>query len=179
VVAGRGGPRPVLSQVVGSELELADFRDAMAHFASGVTVVTTVDETGRWWGFTASSFCSVSLAPPLVLVLLADTAESYPAFSKADRFAVSILARQHEATARRFATRGADKFAGETFRVSAPSQPPVLSGALASLECEVHVRQSLGDHLLLVGRVIDADATDGDPLIHYGRSFHRLECRSA
>lgn len=179
MVAGRGGPRPSLRQVVSPSVEPAHFREAVAHFASGVTLVTTVDETGRWWGFTASSFCSVSLAPPLVLVLLADTAESYPAFRGAHRFAVSILAREHEATARRFATRGADKFAGEIFRVAAPSQPPVLSSALATLECEVHVRQSLGDHLLLVGRVVDADATDGDPLIHYGRSFHRLDGRSA
>src|SRR5436190_8717985 len=106
------------------------FRAAMARFASGVTVVTTQDERHRPYGFTASSFCSVSLEPPLILVCLAREAYSYRAFASSARFAVSILQAHHTDLARTFATPGADKFEGCALSRT-PSGLPVVNGALA------------------------------------------------
>jgi flavin reductase (DIM6/NTAB) family NADH-FMN oxidoreductase RutF len=96
-----------------------DFREAMSAFPSGVTVVTTTDAEGRWWGFTATSFCSVSAEPPLVLVCLAETAECHPVFAAATDWIIHVLAADHGALALRFATRGADKF-GESDFVAGP-----------------------------------------------------------
>lgn len=67
------------------------FRDAMASFPSGVTIVTTADRDGRWWGFTATSFCSLSVEPPLVLVCLAKRAECHPVFLTAERFVIHVI----------------------------------------------------------------------------------------
>lgn len=95
--------------------EQTAFRSAMAAFPSGVTIVTTSDAGGRWWGFTASSFCSVSLSPPLVLVCLDRNADCHAAFSGASQWAIHLVPPDHIDLARRFATRGADKFAGDWF----------------------------------------------------------------
>ena len=92
------------------------FRAAMSRFAAGVTVVTTRDEQHRPYGFTASSFCSVSLDPPLVLVCLARTANSFPVFARSPRFAVSILQAHHVELAERFAANCSCS--------SSPSGPP-------------------------------------------------------
>jgi flavin reductase ActVB len=93
----------------------------MARFATGVTIVTTADANGRWWGFTASSFSPVSIDPPLILVCLARTARCYRAFMCAPSFRVNVP--EHEALATRFATSGADKFAGGEFSRGADGLP--------------------------------------------------------
>src|SRR4051812_11360247 len=103
-------------QAVSGITEPELFREAMAKFASGVTIVTTADSDGAWWGFTASAFSSLSLTPPLILVCLAASAESHPAFAAAAGFIVNVLGSEHEELALRFATKGADKFQGDTFR---------------------------------------------------------------
>ena len=92
-------------------MEAADFTRAMARVPGPVTVVTTVDAAGTRSGFTASSFSSVSLDPPLVLVCLDRAASTHPAFAAADRFLVNVLAEGQEAIALRFATSGIDRFA--------------------------------------------------------------------
>jgi len=87
----------------------------MSSFPSGATIVTTSDSDGRWWGFTASSFCSVSMDPPLVLTCLANTAQCFPAFAQAERWNIHVLQHKHADLAMRFATRGAPKFDGAGF----------------------------------------------------------------
>jgi flavin reductase ActVB len=148
----------------------ADFRAAMSRFASGVTVVTTVDSAGKPWGFTASAFSSLSLNPPLVLVCLDRGADCFEAFTDNTHMGVSILAAGQDGLAMRFATRGADKFVGGTSPGRA-TKMPVVDGALAQVECETHARLDGGDHVILVGRVVSASVTDDRPMLHYNRAF--------
>src|SRR5258707_13127738 len=132
------------------------FREAMASFPSGVTIVTTTDGDGRWWGFTATSFCSVSMDPPLVLVCLATTAECHAVFVEAKSWVVHVIHPDHAELALRFATRGADKFVGDQFRSDADGMP-VLAAASVTLRCSLYENYLAGDHTILVGRVEDIE----------------------
>jgi flavin reductase ActVB len=150
------------------------FRDAMASFPSGVTIVTTTDAAGRWWGFTATSFCSVSADPPLVLICLAASAECYPVFEAAQNWVVHVIQSDHADLAMRFATRGADKFIGDDFAAD-DSGLPVLDRAPVTLRCSSYAKFPGGDHLILVGRVDEAHMDDtGLPTIYFRRRFHLL-----
>jgi flavin reductase ActVB len=152
------------------------FRDAMSSFPTGATIVTTSDAAGGWWGFTASSFCSVSLDPPLVLTCLARTAQCFPAFAGADRWNVHVLQHRHAEMAVRFATRGADKFDGAGFRPDAHGLP-VLADVSVSLRCAAHSKVEAGDHLVLIGRVEEVATGDEMPFVYFRRRFHSLEAR--
>lgn len=158
---------------VGAAVDAAAFRAAMAGFPSGVTVVTALDRWGTPHGFTASSFCSVSLDPPLILVCLAADAYSYPVFASCEDFAVSILGEDQQDLAQRFATRGIDKFSAGGFGRT-PGGLPVADGALVGLDCAVHERHLVGDHLVLVGRVGHAEVREGAPMVHFGSRFRGL-----
>ena len=150
------------------------FRDAMARFPSGVTIVTTHDENGRPHGFTASSFCSVSAKPPLVLVCLAKSANSYPVFAHNDRFAVSILQADHVHLARQFASKNADKFACGGF-IRTPHGATVLEEALAVVECSVHNRYEAGDHMIMIGEVEQVVLADRRrPAVYFDRAFSTI-----
>ena len=151
-----------------------DFRNALARFASGVTIITTVDGGGRRAGFTASAFSSLSLDPPLILVCLEKRAESYPLFEAAEQFAVSILAASQTDVALRFATRGIDKFADSPIVPGEVTGMPLIEGAIAHLECRVHDRPDGGDHTIIIGEVLRAASTDGEPLLHFNRKFGRF-----
>ncbi|MFD9884441.1 flavin reductase family protein [Streptomyces alboflavus] len=152
-----------------------DFRDAMARFAAGVVVVTTLGEGGSPRGFTASSFCSVSLRPPLVLVCLAKSADSFATFASCGRFAVSVLGPEHRPLAERFATKGADKFASDGLSRT-PGGLPAVAGALVELDCDMYARHPAGDHTILIGRVSGARLSEGagTPMVYYERSFRFL-----
>jgi flavin reductase (DIM6/NTAB) family NADH-FMN oxidoreductase RutF len=138
-------------------------RRAFGAFATGVTVVTTRDGDGAPVGFTANSFSSVSLDPPLLLVCLAQTAASYGAFAGARRFAVNILSVEQRALSTAFATRGVDKFAGVDWR-EAETGAPVIDGVVAWFDCVEHDIVDAGDHAILIGRVVDFAVTDAAPL---------------
>ncbi|MDQ3760611.1 MAG: flavin reductase family protein [Actinomycetota bacterium] len=154
------------------------FRDAMARFPSGVTIVTTHDESGMPQGFTASSFCSVSAEPPLVLVCLAKSANCYPVFAHNDRFAISFLQADHVNLARRFASKSADKFACGGF-VRTPRGATVLEEALAVVECSVYSRHEAGDHMIMVGEVEQVLLADRrSPAVYFDRAFSTI-CSSS
>ncbi|AJE44900.1 flavin reductase family protein [Celeribacter indicus] len=150
------------------------FRNALSGFPSGVTIVTTTDAERGWCGFTASSFCSVSAEPPLVLVCLADTAECHAAFLAARRWNIHIVDEAHTGLATRFASRGADKFAGNAFEADAHGIPR-LRNAFVTLQCRRHEIHASGDHAILVGEVVDVDMTDSAPVFYYRRAFHPVE----
>jgi flavin reductase ActVB len=154
-------------------VDLASFRDAMARFASGVTVVTTLDDAGRPHGFTASSFTSLSHEPPLVLVCLANSARCYSAFMTAGQFGVFML-RQHQwAIGARFASKDlTDKFVDGAFDYLYPV--PHLSDALSSVICRVHDRVQGGDHTILIGEVLAATYSDGEPIVFFNRRQWRI-----
>jgi flavin reductase ActVB len=145
----------------------------MAQLAGGVVVTTTEDAEGRPHGFTATSFCSVSMDPTLVLVCLAETSSSYEAFMDCRGFAVSLLSQEQSALATRFATTGADKFRAED-TVTTPRLLPAVAGALAVLDCAVHARHPAGDHTILVGAVRHVLSGRGEPLVYHDRAFRQL-----
>jgi flavin reductase (DIM6/NTAB) family NADH-FMN oxidoreductase RutF len=153
-------------------VEPAELTRAMARVPSPVTVVTTVDASGKRWGFTASSFCSLSLRPPLVTVCLDRTASTHTAFVTADMFLVSVLAHDQADVALRFARSGTDRFAaGDT--VPCEEGLPGLPGAAARLACARHAVLDGGDHSILVGRVERTFTGGADPLVHWDRAFAR------
>jgi flavin reductase ActVB len=139
----------------------------MSRFASGVTVTTARRADGVPAGMTVSSFTSLSLDPPLVLVCIARNALGYPVYAGSSQFAVSILSASQSELAVRYATPGGLKFApGDT--IAAPvTGLPVLRGALGHIECARHDLVPAGDHAILIGQVLDVAFRDGDPLIHY------------
>jgi flavin reductase ActVB len=156
------------------EGEPSMFRDAMARFPSGVVITTARDENGEAHGFTASSFCSVSADPPLVLVCLAKSANCHPVFTRCRRFAISIVAAGQVHHAIRFATKGARKFTDVGFTTTATGQPSV-AGALATLDCVVAGRHPAGDHTIIVGDVQQIALGDHEPpAVYYRRAFHSL-----
>lgn len=149
-------------------------RRALGAFATGVTIVTARDAaTGEPAGFTANSFTSVSLDPPLLLVCLAHSARSYRVFREAAGFAVNVLSAEQEETARLFATRGADKF-GATRWHPGILGAPLIEGCLARFDCAMHERLTAGDHDILMGRVLDFTHQPGKALLFHGGAFQRL-----
>lgn len=146
------------------------FRSAMRQFPSGVTVVTARDAADRPHGFTASSFCSVSLEPALVLVCLSTAANSYPAFSRCGTFAVSILRHDQQDLAERFSRKGADKFADGGF-VPTRRQLHAVDDAVCVLECTTYARYPAGDHVVIIGEVQDVTVNGGDPIVYFDRRF--------
>jgi len=156
-----------------------DFRRVLGHFASGVTIVTARDGAGRPAGLTASAFTSVSLNPPLVLVCVAHNAQSYEILQGADRFAINILEVGQEALSNRFATKSstaAEKFEGVAHKEGALGLP-LLTDALAHLECSTAHAYPGGDHTIFVGQVEAASsrADEGpEPLLYYRGRYNRL-----
>jgi len=146
-----------------SEMDIGALRRALGAFVTGVTVVTTLDEAETPRGFTANSFTSVSLNPPLILVCIARTAGSYPIFANARGYAVNILGEDQRHVSSTFASRTADRFAIVDWS-RGPAGNPIFAGAVAWLDCEMHQTVEAGDHLLLIGRVVGFDSKPHPPL---------------
>ena len=146
-------------------LDGREFRDALGWFATGVTVITTRSNEGELVGFTANSFTSVSLDPPLVLFSLNRQAQSLAVFEGCAHFAVNILAEHQADLSSRFATASHDKWQGVTVETW-ESGCPILADALANFECEVHAVHDGGDHRIFLGRVLRmrSRGTDGSSL---------------
>lgn len=154
----------------------------MAHFAAGVTVVTTVRD-GVPHALTATAFASVSLEPPLVLVCVAKTSRFHGAvLGGTGMWAVSLLAGDQEAVARHFARRGRDlltQFDGIATTHAPHSGAPLLTGALAWLDCAITAEHDAGDHTILVGKVLATgdgptvalDGQDRPPLTYYRSTY--------
>lgn len=145
------------------------FRDALGRFATGVTIVTTLDPGGRPVGLTANSFNAVSLDPPMVLWSLSRRSINLQTFVAAGHFAVNVLAADQRALSDRFARPVDDRFAGVAWEAGAAGVP-VLAGATASFECATDTRIDGGDHVIFIGRVARFRHADKEPLIyHAGR----------
>jgi flavin-dependent trigonelline monooxygenase, reductase component len=143
--------------------DIVEFRRALGAFVTGVTVVTTIQADGSPRGFTANSFTSVSLDPPLILVCIAKTASSYAVFSATRRFAVSVLAEDQKHVSGVFASKAADKFAQVPWSTR-KTGAPLMDGAAASFDCHTHEVVDAGDHIILIGRVVDFVHTSSSPL---------------
>jgi len=146
-----------------------EFRNALGQFATGVTIVTTMDESGKPFGVTASSFNSVSLDPPLVLWSLAKTAHSMPAYQSSGGFNVHVLASHQDDLSNQFAQRSDDKFAGIDWK-KCDKGFPLLPECAALFRCTTTFQYEGGDHIIFVGEVIDFKRNDLPPLLfHSGR----------
>jgi len=144
-------------------LDPLELRRALGCFVTGVTIVTAMDGEGRPRGFTANSFTSVSLDPPLVLVCIARTAGSYPLFSTTSHFAINILSEEQRPLSSRFASKEVDKFVGIAWQAG-PTGSPLIAATVAWLDCRTERRIDAGDHLILVGRVVDFQHSTQTPL---------------
>jgi flavin reductase (DIM6/NTAB) family NADH-FMN oxidoreductase RutF len=149
-------------------------RDALGCFATGVTVVTCLDEEDNPVGLTANSFTSVSLDPPLLLVCVAKRATSAPALVRAGHFAVNVLQTHQQPASIRFSTKDQDRF-GATPWSPGEFGPPVLRDSLGVFECAAHAVHDGGDHHMVVGEVLRAsfDSTL-DPLLYFRGRYRRL-----
>lgn len=151
-----------------------EFRTAMSHFASGVTVMTTADFAGRPHGLTVSAFCSLSATPPLVLACIHKETASHYAFLERQAFVVHILGADQEHISQHFAERVEDKFVGTDVRESTDGLP-MLDGALVTLECRVVNTHDGGDHTIIVGSVDKANIRPGQPLIYYHHGYRNID----
>ena len=138
------------------------FRDALGRFATGVTLVTIAGPDGPM-GFTANSFASLSLDPPLVLWSPAKASQRYPFFASARHYAIHVLGQAHADLPGRF-SRGGAGFAGLDWQPNAEGVP-VLPGALARFDCVQHATHDGGDHLIIVGQVLRLALEEGEPLV--------------
>jgi flavin reductase (DIM6/NTAB) family NADH-FMN oxidoreductase RutF len=149
-----------------------EFRASLGMFATGVTIVTARTAGGDLVGLTASSFNSVSLAPPLVLWSLAQTAGAMGAFSNGLHYAINVLAADQQQLAEQFAKTGVDRWAGVSFS-DGVSGAPLLAGAAASFECFNRSQYAEGDHVIFVGEVERCShRADASPLLYHGGRFY-------
>ena len=153
-----------------------EFRRALSHFASGVTVITTRDRVGAPHGITVSAFCSVSEEPPLVLACINKTTGSHYAFIERGAFVVHILGEHQRHISEQFAEPMLDKFAGIT-TLETENGLPVIEGALVTLECTLVQSYDGGDHSILVGEIDRSTVNDFKPLIYFRGDYRRIDPR--
>lgn len=159
--------------------ETRELRDALGQFATGVCLVTAATDDGRALALTVNSFASVSLDPPLVLWSLQCDSDIYEEFASAQRYAINVLASDHESWANRYAMK--DGHALDTQHY-APGQngAPLVDGALAVFECSLEATHPGGDHVILVGRVTRfARSAPAAPLVFFGGAYRRLAASEA
>lgn len=154
-----GMPIPETVSLPGDQRAL---RDAFGCFATGVTLVTTMGPAGPV-GFTANSFASVSLDPPLVLWSPARASRRFGVFAEASHYAIHILSAAQADLINRFSGNG-EGFSGLEYGVTAEGLP-TLPAALARFDCSAHATHDGGDHAILVGRVLRVTMADGAPLV--------------
>jgi flavin reductase (DIM6/NTAB) family NADH-FMN oxidoreductase RutF len=147
-------------------IEKNELRRIMGHFATGVTVITTIAKDGTPFGLTANAFMSVSLEPPLLLISVDKKAESYPHFEQSRVFTINILSDGQEGLSRRFAVSGGDKFEGIAYHRGA-NNVPILEETLAHIECRLYAAYDGGDHTLYLGEILEAETREGRPLLFY------------
>lgn len=149
------------------------FRRAMSAFATGVTVVSAARGGGGLSGMTVNSLTSVSLKPRLLLWCLGDQSERYDTFAEADVWGVTVLGADDEALARRFARAETESLSAD--EVEMFSAAPVLRGGVAHFACRTHDRRVAGDHLIILGEVIDFRAAPGAALTFYRGQYGRID----
>ncbi|HVA76263.1 MAG TPA: flavin reductase family protein [Candidatus Binataceae bacterium] len=154
-------------------IEKNELRRVMGHFATGVTVITSIRVSGEMHGLTANAFSSVSLVPPLLLICVDKKAESYPCFEESKVFTVNILAADQESLSRKFAVSGGNKFEGVSYRVGA-NGVPILDGAIAYLECKLAGTMDAGDHTVYLGEIEQAETHEAKPLLFFRGGYREL-----
>lgn len=168
--------------ITGHRAEALDpraFRDTLGHFASGVTIISGADGEGPA-GFTCQSFYSVSMDPPLVSFSVMRTSTTYPRIRETGNFAVNVLSHHQHEVSSQFARSGTDKWAGIA-RQETASGNPVIEGTLMWLDCEIWAEHEAGDHLIVIGRVVETSPSDWrrhqphhEPLVFFKGAYRHL-----
>ena len=150
-----------------------DFRQALGSFATGVTIVTTLGKNGEKVGMTVNSFNSVSLDPPLILWSLDRKTNCFEDFTVAKSFAVHVLASEQQDLSQRFASVGSDRFL-DLECSQGLSGIPILPECSAYFECTTEHLYEGGDHVILVGRVVNFVDNQLPPLLFYRGQYNNL-----
>ena len=164
----------------GKAIEPSSFRQALGHFASGITVITSYLD-GEPVGFTCQSFYSVSMSPALVSFSVMSRSASYPKIRQAGRFMVNILSGEQVGISNRFAQRGTDKWQGVQWQIS-PLGNPIIAGSIHWLDCEIHAEHAAGDHLIVIGEVKALSlqaAADTQPLLYFKGQYRNIAAHNA
>ena len=149
-----------------------EFRNALARFGTGVTIVTTGSSEGPV-GVTANSFSSVSMDPPLVLWSASMNAKRFPLFCDAENIAIHVLAKGQDEICHAF-SRSKDAFDLVDWHESKRGVP-LIDGCLARFECKRYARYDGGDHAIIVSHVLNIDLREGAPLLFFDGSFGSFE----
>jgi 3-hydroxy-9,10-secoandrosta-1,3,5(10)-triene-9,17-dione monooxygenase reductase component len=154
--------------------DAAALRTVLGHFATGVAIITAVDGDEPV-GMACNSFTSVSLDPQLVLFCAAKSSSTWPRIQSAQKWAANILAEDGEEVCRLFAQKGADRFAHIPY-TTGRTGAPVLDDAIAFVDCETVAEHDAGDHVIVVGRVLELGyAAEGRPLLFYRGGYGRFD----
>jgi len=150
-----------------------EFRKTLGQFATGVTVITTLDSQKEPIGITVSSFNSLSMDPPMILWSLDKNAYSLPAFQQAKFFNVHVLRSDQDHVSNRFASKSSDKF--DTVQYAKGSGgTPILDEYAALFECETAHQYEGGDHIIFVGLVRSFTCCEEQPLLFHGGVYAGL-----
>ncbi len=149
------------------------FRRACSKFATGVTIAAVIAPDGKPHGLTVSSFTSVSLIPPLVLICIDHKTKVLEYFRHSPWFGISVLSEQQQDISNRFAARGENRFHNTAWHAG-KSGAPLLDGALATFECEVERIVEAGDHAIFIANVRAIEAEDGRPLLYFGGGYRTM-----
>ncbi|HVT95015.1 MAG TPA: flavin reductase family protein [Bryobacteraceae bacterium] len=149
------------------------FRNACAHFASGVAIACVRDPEGNPHGLTISSFTGVSLAPPLILICVDGGGKLVPYFRVSEFFAVNILNHTQRHLSVAFAVKPERRFEGVPWHAG-KTGVPLLDNVLSTLECRTTNVMEAGDHVVIFGEVVAASLFPGEPLVYYNRNYRSL-----
>ena len=161
-------------------IEPLSFREALGHYASGITVITSHLD-GEPIGFTCQSFYSVSTSPPLVSFSVMASSASYPKIRQAGRFVVNILSGEQAGISNQFARKGTDKWHAVEWQQS-PLGNPIIAGSLHWLDCEINAEHAAGDHLIVIGEVkaLSLQATPvTQPLLYFKGQYCNIATQGA
>ena len=152
-----------------------ELRDALGRFATGVCVIATCPEGEKPFGMTVNSFASVSLDPPLVLWSLQKDSDCFTVFERAQQFSVNILANTQAGISNQYATKGDHHLDEGSYR-QGRSGCVLLKDVMTAFECDIEARHDGGDHIIIVGRVLEiSNRAAGKPLVFYNGEYRELK----
>ena len=156
-------------------IDEAKFRQVLGHYPTGVVVVTAIGEDGSPVGLAIGSFTSVSLDPPLVAFFPAKNSSSWPKIEASGTFCVNVLGEDQEDVCRVFASKTQDKFASIGWR-KGRTGAPIINDVIAWIECTIERVHDAGDHVVVLGRVVDLEGGHaGGPLLFFRGGYGRYE----
>ena len=156
-----------------SEIDSREFRDALGSYPTGVAIITTLEASGKPIGMTVNSFSSVSLDPPLVLWSIDKKSAFFDVFMHADHYAVHVLRRDQQQLSHDFSSEDPDHFA-EIEYDKGIANLPLLKSCSALFQCEVRSRYDEGDHVILIGRVLDISNFPAESLVFVEGGYKRI-----